>query len=253
VQVLVTVAPDAGGDTGPDGAGEYALGQWDAHALEAAVRLRERHDGIEVVTVTVGSPAAEPVVRAALSKGADRAIRVWDDALDEADLFDPRLTTRLLAAIAGDVGPALVLTGAQSGPEGFGATGVTLAARLEYGWATVVTDISLDSNAGVVSVRCDRDAGRTDLLDVALPAVLTVGAGCNEPRHAGLGAVRAAQRAEIAVLSLADLGLDPADSGPSLRRVATADRDRDVTLFEGSPEDGAAAIARVLQAHGVDP
>ncbi|MFC6757108.1 MULTISPECIES: electron transfer flavoprotein subunit beta/FixA family protein [Haloarcula] len=254
MQVLVTAVPVSRADGDSDTGGtEYRLGAWDARALEAAVGLRETHGDVTIVTATVGPPAADLVVRAALAKGADRGIRVWDDALAETALFDPRLKARLLAAVAADVEPALVLAGVQSGPDGFGATGVALASTLSYGWATVVTDISLDRDAGVVSVRCDRDGPHVDLVAVDLPAVLTVGSGASEPRHANLGAVRAAHRAEIAVCSLDDLGLDPAAIEPSLTRAGTADRDRDVTLFEGPPDEAVADLASALRAHGVGP
>jgi len=250
VQLLVTVAPTA---RPADGAAPWSLPPWDAHALEAAVGLRETDDDIEVVTATVGPPTADPVVRAALAKGADRAIRVWDDSLAEDDLLDPVLTAQLLAAVATDVDPTLALTGARSAPDGFGATGVALAARLTYGWATVVTEVSLDREAGLVSVQCDRDGGRTEHVEVALPAVLTVGTGCNEPRHAGLRAVRAAQRADVRVQSLADLGIESDGVQSSLTSVSTSDRDSDVTRFEGPPERAAAELAAVLRGHGVDP
>lgn len=247
------MAPGARPADGPDGGPEYALGEYDAHALEAAATLRETHEGVEVVTATVGPPAADSVARAALAKGADRAVRVWDDRLAAADLLDPRLKARLLAAVVADVSPTLVLAGAHSGPEGFGATGVALAGALEYGWATVVTDISLDRDRGVVSVRCDRDGGRTELVDVDLPALLTVGAGREGPRHASLGAVRAAQRADVDVRSPEDLGVDTTDIERSLTRVDTVDRDADVTLFEGPTGAAAADLARLLRARGVGP
>ncbi|MBX0287689.1 electron transfer flavoprotein subunit beta/FixA family protein [Haloarcula salinisoli] len=251
MQILVTVAPVSRADGDSDT--EYRLGAWDAHALEAAVRLRETHGDVTIVTATVGPPAADPVVRAALAKGGDRGIRVWDDSLAAAALFDPRLKARLLAEVVDDVDPDIVLAGARSGPDGFGATGVTLASSLSYGWATVVTDIALDRDAGVVSVRSDRDGPHVDLVDVDLPAVLTVGTGCNEPRPASLGAVRATHRADLAVRSLDDLGLEPSDIERSLTRVGTADRDRGVTLFEGPPEEAVADLAQVLRAHGVEP
>ena len=276
MQVIVTVAPPsrAGGVAGSGGTAEHALGDphgsrhspfgrseaavwspslWDAHALEAAVELGESHEDVTIHAVTVGPPAADSVVRAALAKGADRAVRVWDDHLDGADLLEPRLTARLLAAVTADVDPAVVLSGAQSGPDGFGATGVALAARLGYGWAAVVTELSLDRDAGVVSVRRDLDGNRSERVAVDLPAVLTVGTGCNEPRTASLGAVRAAQRADVAVRSLADLGIEQSEIEPSLTRVGTVDRERDVTLLSGAPEDAAADLAAVLRRHGVDP
>ena len=62
---------------------EYDLNEWDDYAVEEAVQTSETHDDVEVVTVTVGPERAEETIRMALAKGADRAIRVWDDALED--------------------------------------------------------------------------------------------------------------------------------------------------------------------------
>ena len=58
------------------------LNEWDDFALEEAVRIKEASAGtpVEVVVVSVGPEDADETLRKCLAKGADRAIRVWDDA-----------------------------------------------------------------------------------------------------------------------------------------------------------------------------
>ena len=231
---------------------ESALEACDEAAIATAGSLAAAEDA-EVVAATVGPPAAEPALRRALAKGPDRAVRVWDDRLDEVALRDPQTKARLLAGVAADVDPDLVVTGTRSAAEGFGATGVTLAAQLGYGWATSVTDLTLDRAAGVVAVRRTLGGRLTELVDVELPAVLTIPPGATEPQHAGLGAVLAAHRATIDVYSLADLGCSPADVESPLSRTDRTERDGDATIFEGAPEETAAKLAAVLRANGVRP
>ena len=85
-----------------EGSLEHDLNEWDDYAVEEAVQLSEADetDDIEVVTVTVGPERAEETVRMALAKGADRAVRVWDDALAETQFLDLDAKAELLAAVA---------------------------------------------------------------------------------------------------------------------------------------------------------
>ncbi|PSP91554.1 electron transfer flavoprotein subunit beta/FixA family protein, partial [Halobacteriales archaeon QS_1_68_44] len=128
---------------------EYDLNEWDDYAVEEAVQISEANDDVEVVTVTVGPERAEETVRMALAKGADRAVRVWDDALEDAQFLDVDTKAELLAAVAEEEEPDLVLSGVQAGDDANGATGVALADRLGFEWAAVVNSLDLDSDAGV--------------------------------------------------------------------------------------------------------
>ncbi len=104
----------------------HDLNEWDEYAVEEAVQIQEAADeDVEVVTVTVGPEESEETIRQALAKGADRAVRVWDDTLVEAGLLDPATKARVVEAVAAEEDPDLVLTGVQSADDGFGATGVT--------------------------------------------------------------------------------------------------------------------------------
>ncbi len=107
------------------------LNEWDDFALEEAVRIKEASAGtpVEVVVVSVGPEEADETLRKCLAKGADRAIRVWEEAIAGSD---PIAIARVLAAVARREAPDLLFAGAQSSDHAFAATGIaaTAAARL---------------------------------------------------------------------------------------------------------------------------
>ena len=131
---------------------DHALNEWDAYALEEAVRLRESAGG-EVLAVTVGSPDADDVLRRALALGADRALRVAADLAP----FDSLGTARALHAAIGSEGADLVLCGVQSSDGGQGGTGSALAALLDLPCAAVVKSIA-QADGAVVSSESSRAA-----------------------------------------------------------------------------------------------
>ena len=232
----------------------HDLNEWDEYAVEEAVQIQEAADeDVEVVTVTVGPEETEETIRQALAKGADRAVRVWDDTLAEAGLLDPATKARVVEAVAAEEDPDLVLTGVQSADDGFGATGVTLAERLGFEWAAVVNDLELDREAGVAAVHRELEGGIEELADVQLPAVLTIQTGINDPRYASLRGIRQAQSKELAVKSLEDAGVSPADIESPLEQTSLYEptSESDATVFEGSAEETAAELAEVLRDAGV--
>jgi electron transfer flavoprotein beta subunit len=229
----------------------YDLNEWDNYAVEEAVQIGEEHDDVEVVTATVGPERAEETIRQALAKGADRAVRVWDDQLADATMIDAAMKARLLAAVAEEEDPDLVLAGVQSNDIAFGATGVALAAELGFEWAAVVNQLDLDADAGVASVHRELEGGVEELTDVELPAVLTIQTGINEPRYASLRGIRQAQSKPLDVHAPADLGVDLGESTLSLTSLEEPETESNVTLFEGSAEETASELAEFLKERGV--
>src|SRR5215217_1654865 len=69
-----------------DRGGEGVLNEFDAHALEEGLRLKEGWGEGEVVAVTMGPERAAATLRKALAMGADRAVLVSDGALAGSDL-----------------------------------------------------------------------------------------------------------------------------------------------------------------------
>ena len=244
----------------------YDMNEWDEYAVEAAVRIAEAGEGVEVVTVTVGPERVEETIRQALAKGADRAVRVWDENLAARDLLDARAKATLVEAVAREVDPDLVLTGVQSGDAGFAATGVTLAERLGYEWAAVVNQLELDreaservsgetasSGAGVARVHRELEGGVEELTEVELPAVLTIQTGINEPRYASLRGIRQAQNKPLDVRTPAELGVDAADLDSPLTWTATREPESEgeARIFEGDADETAGQLAGVLREKGV--
>ncbi|RQG97510.1 electron transfer flavoprotein subunit beta/FixA family protein [Natrarchaeobius oligotrophus] len=229
------------------------LNEWDDYAVEEAVQLKEAGIADEVVTVTIGPGDCEQTIRQALAKGADRAIRVWDDALEGSSLLDVGVKTELLSAVVEDEEPDLVLTGVQSDDDSFGATGVSLADAVGYEWAAVVNHLEHDLEDGVASVRRELEGGVEELTDVTLPAVLTIQTGINEPRYASLRGIRQAQRKELDVQDLAALGVDEGavDSALELTAMYEPESESDVTIWEGGTEETAGKLAALLREKGV--
>ena len=229
------------------------LNEWDDYAVEEAVQLSE--DGIadEVVAVTIGPEDAEQTIRQALAKGADRAIRVWDDALEAVDLLDVGAKAAILEAVVAEEEPDLVLTGVQSGDDSFGATGVSLAEAIDFQWAAVVNQLEHDFDDGVASVRRELEGGIEELTEIELPAVLTIQTGINEPRYASLRGIRMAQRKDLDHVTLDDIGVDPevVDGKLTLTDMYEPESESDVTIFEGSPEDTAGQLGDLLRDRGV--
>ena len=229
------------------------LNEWDDYAVEEAVQLQEEGVADEVVTVTIGPEDCEQTIRQALAKGADRAVRVWDDALEGVDLLDVGAKTELLRAVIEEEEPDLVLTGVQSGDDNFAATGVSVAEELGYEWAAVVNHLEHDFADGVASVRRELEGGVEELTEVELPAVLTIQTGINEPRYASLRGIRQAQRKELDVKELADLGVDESaiESTLELTDMYEPESESDVTVWEGDAEETAGELAAMLRDKGV--
>jgi len=226
LEILVTAKrvedPESRIRVRPDGHGivtdglTYRLNPFDEIAVEEALRLRERHGG-RVTVVSVGAPAAEAELRAALALGADRAV-----LLRHEGPLDPLVVSALLARLVATERPDLVLSGKQAIDDDEAQTGPYLAERLGWPQATFASKTEpLDGEAerrrepalvlapdgrGLTVVR-EVDGG-LERLRVRLPAVVTAELRLNKPRFATLPNVMKARRARVEEVPAASLGVD---------------------------------------------
>jgi len=230
----------------------YDLNEWDDYAVEEAVQIREESDDdVEVVVVDIGPERSEETVRQALAKGADRAVRVWDDALDGQTVLDVAEKTQVLAAVAEAEEPDLILTGVQTADYAWGATGVSLARELGYQWAAVVNQLDLDREAGTARVHRELEGGIEEVTEVDLPAVLTIQTGINEPRYASLRGIRQAQSKPLDVHALSDLGIDSLSEDLELLEMSQPETESDAEYFEGDADEQAEQLAELFVDEGV--
>jgi electron transfer flavoprotein beta subunit len=227
---------------------EWDLNEWDNFSVEEALELREAAGEGEVVVISVGGEEAEEGLRACLAKGADRAARIWDGALEGAD---PLAVARVLAAAVERESPDLVLCGVQSSDGVHSATGVALAEHLGLPRVAVVKALDYDAEAGAATVERELEGGLVELLRVRLPALLTIQTGINEPRYATLRAIKQAKEKPLDVVGLGELGLDSgvvdAAAGSRVRQVAHPDTGEGAEMLDGSPSELAARIAEIVK------
>ena len=229
---------------------EWDLNEWDTFSLEAALQIRESAggDGHEVVVLTVGDEEAEEGLRSCLAKGADRALRVWDESLRGADVL---AVARVLAVAVERESPDLVLCGVQSSDAVNGATGVALAGYLDLPHVAVVKRIEYDPVASSATVQRELEGGLVEVLRVRTPALLTVQTGINEPRYATLRAIKQAREKPLEVSGLAELGLGgevlEAATGSKHVRLATPDRGAGAEMLGGPPATVAARIVEIVK------
>jgi electron transfer flavoprotein beta subunit len=217
---------------------------YDAHALEAALRLKEQLGG-KVTVVSLGPDSARDALKRAIAMGADAAIHVNDPAFTAAD---STTTARALAAAIKKLGHVdLVLCGRQASDTDGGQVHLGVATHLGLPAVSPVQKIDEPSAESLVAERIVEDGYQR--LRVRLPALLGVSSEINEPRYPPLKGIMAAGRAQIPVWSAADLELDASQPVKvQLRRLYVETREARVELIEAdSPGAAGAKLADKLR------
>jgi electron transfer flavoprotein beta subunit len=225
------------------------LNEWDDFSLEEAVKIKEAAGApVEVVAVCVGPEEADEALRKCLAKGADRAIRVWDEVLAGADAI---AIARVIAAVARREKPQLLLAGAQASDHAFASTGVAVAALLEWPHAAVITRLDYTPGARSAVLRRELEGGVLHEMQIETPAVLTIQLGINTPRYASLRSIKQAAAKPIEVLTPADLQMPAGEVGEAgsasrVRRMYVPEKGR-AQMIEGSVEEQAARVAQLIR------
>ena len=225
------------------------LNEWDDYSLEEAIKIKEAATvPVEVVAVCVGPEDADEALRKCLAKGADRAIRVWDDAIAGSD---STAIARIIAAVATREAPDMLFAGVQSSDHTFASTGIATAAFLDWPHAAVVSNLAYTPGAKTAVFRRELEGGVLHEMQIECPAVLTIQLGINTPRYASLRSIKQAAAKPIEALSLEQLGVKPDDVGESgslsrVRRMYVPDKGR-AQMIEGSVEEQAARLAKIIK------
>jgi electron transfer flavoprotein beta subunit len=184
---------------------DAVLDEINERAVEAALQLKEAHDGSEVTVLTMGPDRATDAIRKALSMGADKAVHLSDEALAGSDAVQ---TARALAKAIGTVeGVDLVVAGNEASDGRSAAVPAMLADVLGLPALTHAREVTVEGSS--VTVKRETDDGITTLT-AELPAVVSVGEKINEPRYPSFKGIMAAKKKPVQALTLADLGV-PAD------------------------------------------
>jgi electron transfer flavoprotein beta subunit len=187
---------------------DAVLDEINERAVEAALQLKEAHDGSEVTVLTMGPDRATDAIRKALSMGADKAVHLSDEALAGSDAVQ---TARALAKAIGTVeGVDLVVAGNEASDGRSAAVPAMVADVLGLPALTHAREVAVEGST--VTVRRETDDGITTLT-AELPAVVSVGEKINEPRYPSFKGIMAAKKKPVSTLGLADAGIDASEVG----------------------------------------
>lgn len=224
----------------------YDINEWDDYALEEALRIKESLGG-EVVAFTVGGPEDEEVLRKCLAKGADEAVRI-----DAPGLSDPSLIAELLSAAVSRDRFDLILTGAQASDDGYAAVPSLMASLLGLPLATLVKRVEV--RGSLVVAHRELEGGVEEVVELSMPALLSIQTGINEPRYVSIMGIRRASKKPIKVLSAEALvGGGPLAARERLRLIGyeVPKLERRAQFLEGPAERAAEAILKIIRERGI--
>jgi electron transfer flavoprotein beta subunit len=204
------IDPDAGR---LDRSGPGDINGPDRFALEEALRLKDSA-GAEVVVVSMGPDHAAETLRTGLGLGADRAVLASDPAAGGSDLLG---TAKVLAKVLEGEAVDLTLFGQQSSDGGGAVLWAAVADLMRLPFVSQASSLVVDGP----TVRIGRQTEVGDeVLEVTVPALVSVSDSINEPRYSSLKGMMAAKRKPLEVRSLDELGIDTGDVGEAGARTS---------------------------------
>lgn len=244
-----TISIAAGGRKIETSGVKWIINPYDEFAIEAALRLKQKHGGT-ITAISTGHARVVEQLRTALALGVDDAVLIDDPALKGADYI--QLSTVLATAVR-EINPDIVLIGSRAVDYDQGQRGVMLAERL--GWPHLPLAVSLDSDGSTVTIVRPIEGGKVTL-QAPLPVLVTFGGSHSvwNPRYASPLDIIKARKKQVAVKNLADLGLDPNGFGVERAMIRITSMEmppprRPGKIIDGEldPEGKARELARLLR------
>jgi electron transfer flavoprotein beta subunit len=182
---------------------EFIINPYDEYAIEEAIRLKEVHGG-EITVLTIGPDRAEQALRSALAMGADKAILVETEELEE-ELDEYSISGLIYSALQEEEDEFdLILCGYMAVDDGSAQVGPRLAQLLQIPHVSTITKISIDGT----DVAIEKDIeGDTEHIQTTLPLLVTTQQGLNDPRYPTIPGIMKAKRKPLTRYEFDDLSL----------------------------------------------
>ena len=211
---------------------KFEINSYDTYALEAALRLKDAGEA-EVVVASIGPDRVTQALRTALGMGADRAIHVKDA---EAAASDALGAAKVLAAIAKEESPDLILAGFMSDDGNAASVGPMLAELQGIPSATAV--IGIEPSGDGFTVERELEGGAIEVVALPTPCLVAVQTGLNQVRYASLKGIMAAKKKPLDVKTAGDLGLaDQLAAKAVTKKIYTPARGEGAEILEGSTDE----------------
>jgi electron transfer flavoprotein beta subunit len=166
---------------------KFDVDDFAGYAVEAALQLNEKAGGGETVVYALGPDTVQESLRKAMSMGADRAVHLKTDTVP----VDGIAVAKALAAELKAGGFDLVLFGKHAFDTSAGVVGTATAELLGVACVTAASQLAVANGQG--SARRELE-GAAELVQFALPAVVTIDEGVARPRYPSLKGIMAAKK-----------------------------------------------------------
>ena len=226
---------------------ESIVNPFDTYAIEEGLRLKERMGG-KVTVISMGPSQAESALREALSMGCDEAVLLTDPAFAGSDTL---ATSYTLACGIRKIGEFdLVICGKQAIDGDTAQVGPGIAEKLEIPAVTYVKKIE-EINEALVRVERMMEEGY-EVIEMGLPALITVVKEINEPRLPSLKGMMRARKAKIQIWNASDIACEKNRIGqpgsPTIvNRIFTPPPRKGGELLLGDPEEQARKLVEKLR------
>ena len=221
----------------------YTTNEWDDHALEQALILKERH-GHRVTAIAVGGSEAKDALATTIAKGADEAIFV---PVEFQARGDNHKLAALLAPMLRDGGYNIVMTGMQAADQIDGGLGSILASHLKLPSAGGITSVGVTPGGGLL-LKKEYPGGRIGVMEIAVPAFIDIQSAEQPPRYVPVSKVMQARKTmQVKEMKLAV----PDITGTRITQLMKPEAGARAKMLEGDEEKVAAGIATILKERGL--
>jgi len=219
----------------------YMINPCDLVAVEEALKLMSAGYADSVTVVSIAPAEAEGVLRRCLAMGATRAVRLWDDAFNNAYNDAIGIT---LAHILRQFPLDLIFCG-HSADDEMGYSGYLIAEVLGIPFIQNVVYMNAPKNNRIM-VTAKLAEGKREKIEAGLPVVVGIEDSLNEPRYAGLTAMMAAFRSKVETVDLEAVGLSAKDVRSKIKTIGLSPpRFRSKKIF--MPDSNLSAPDRLRQ------
>ncbi len=220
------------------------LNEFDDHAIEEAILLKERGVG-SVTVIAPDAECVEDVLYTAAARGADRIIKLCGD-FERA--VNSHALARWLSPIIQDLQPDLVLTGVQAHNDLDGPVGPLLAEYLGFPYVGYVAGVTVSDNKA--TIRKEFPGGLIAEMAVNLPAVLGIQAAEQPPRYVAFSKVRQASKTATIIDKKPKFELDNS-GGPIVDRMFQPESSRRAEMIPGNAGEVATRLVEIFMALNV--
>ncbi len=221
---------------------EYKINEFDDHALEEALCLKDDLNG-SVTVIALEGFEIEKSLYITIAKGAGKIIKVVGDFEQTTSKQASMVLSQVIQTLDYD----LILTGVHAADDRDGQIAVLLAHLLGIPHVSVVTGVHVENK--IATIHKEYSGGIMGEFEVDLPAVLGIQAARQTPRYAPVSRVRQAMRnTEIEEVTY-EGAMVPA--GSSVQKMSKPEKGQGAKMIEGSPGEIANQIISIVNERGI--